>query len=60
MMPIRPINEELYRLHLPIVSAEVDDVSISPFEGCLSFRGLLPSILETYDSLDKLLCIFLT
>ena len=54
MLPIRPINEELYRLHLPIVSAEEDDVSISPFEGCFSFPALLPSILETYDSLDTL------
>ena len=25
MLPIRPINEELYRLHQPIVTAEIDD-----------------------------------
>jgi len=32
MIPIRPINEELHRLHRPVVMAELDDsydVSIS-------------------------------
>jgi hypothetical protein len=53
MLPIRPINEELCRLHQPVVSAEEEDRWDVSIQRCLlvaitSFRGLFSLVNVTF------------